>query len=442
MQLRPTLQRSSAYGCYLVIQSLRCVTFVDASSSNNLGLRAVSAVMGESAVVDKETGRIFWEGGSSSTLAESIAPKLQSIMGITHMKATIMTVLLLFAAAGTIAHILRDLLHAVFGDVPRPFFQTAVLSFTRTALLLPKLPRWFVVATAILYVIEAYFCSTREYLVHAVDTVEAYIEQLRETAPVVEWKVRSFHYENLFESTLNKLLLRQTKEDARGIPSSPSLLRWKRVTHTAKGYYRYVSCEDQTIAGVWKRATVLQRYRRAPLTKIVLTKTLLLRDAKARQDYFTQQRAFLATEHSDDYAEFSNSVQVPGYQPRVLAVHPGTRLLCTQTMFWLFTLAGLTVPYRRWLSAQCDEVRVRVVKETGTDKASVGWFESKKTEDSSPFRSMMQLLYPDQRNDDEISAIVEAAGLEAASILELGEKAAANDNSAQKPTDKNDMTNC
>jgi TMEM151 family len=389
--------------------------------------------MGESAVVDKETGRIFWEGGSSSTLAESIAPKLKSIMGIPHLKATVLTAFLLFGAAGSMAEALRALLQALFGDMPRPFCQTAILSFTRTILLLPKLPRWFVAVTGMLYLTEAYMCSTRTYLMHPVSDVGAYIEQLRETPPVVQWKVRSFHYENVFAPALNRILL-LSDEDKQRVPSQPSILRWKRVTHTASGHYSYNSCEDETIAGVWKRAVLQQR--RAPFTKIVLTKTLLLRDAKAREDYFRQQRAFLATEHSDDFAEFSTSVQILGFQPRVLAVYSATRLFFRQSMFWIFTFAGLTVPYRTWFAAQCDEVRVRVVKETGTDPVkSGGWFStSKKTE--SPFQSMMQLLYtPDHRN--ETVALVEE-GLEAAAIVALEKNATPSTDTSALQVDKVD----
>lgn len=349
------------------------------------------------------------------------------------MKATILTTLLLFAATGTISQTLRDILSNVFGDERRPFYQSALLSFTRTALLFPEFPRWFVVATAILYLAEAYHCSTRKYLSHAVDDVNAYLELLREASPVIEWKVRSFHFGNPVAKTLSHLLRQQINTTTQGTLSTPSMLRWKRVTHTAKGYYQYVSCEDQTIAGVWKRATILQQYRRMPLTKIILTKTLLLHDSKAREDYFAQQRAFLKTEHSDDFAEFTTSVQVPGYQTCVLAVPPGVRLLCSQSSFWFFTLAGLTVPYRRWLSAKCNEVRVRVVKETSADKASVGWFAgSPKTQTESPFQAMMQKLNTTPEENNETSDL-EVLAPEEAAILALEDCAAKSD---LNPADK------
>lgn len=418
-----TIRRIS-YTFFLI---LLCISRVSASS--DLGLRAATAVMGESVVVDKETGRIFWEGGSSSTLSESLAPKLKIIIGIPHCKATILTMLLLFAAAGTIAETLRHLLNGILGEAPRPYLQAAILSFVRAMLLLPKLPRWLVFVTTILYFTEAYTCSTRQYLAHAVFDVEAYIEQLRESPPIVEWKVRSFHYENAFLSTVRKLLRRSEK---RPLPmSSYCILRWKRVTRTAKFYYKFSYCMDQTFAGVWKRAVVQKR--RVPITKIVLTKTLLLRNAKARQDYFTQQRAFLAAQHGDDFAEFSTSVQVSGFEPRVLSVplsSTGVKpFLLQEAVFWICTAVGLTVPYRRWLAAHCDEVRLRVIKETGTDdgiqNASRGWFSfaSSKPAESSTFRSTMQRLSTPSPGEllHNVTAALLEEGLEAASILALAD---------------------
>jgi TMEM151 family len=392
----------SIVACFIIISTflLQCC-----ASPTNLGLQAASAVMGESAVVDKETGRIFWEGGSSNTLAESITPKLRSVIGISHTKATLLTALLILAAAGAISQILRDALR-VFSvpDVPRPLLQRTTLSLTRMALLLPKFPRWFVLSLFILYLLEAYMCSTHKYLTYAVEDAESFVDQLRERFPIVEWNVRSFHYENYLMATLTKLIQRSPLSE-NVAPSFPSLWRWKCVTRTSRGLYTYASCKDRTVAGVWKRAPIRQHQstQKISLTKVVVTKTLLLRDAKARQDYFRQQRLFLSKEHSDEYAEFSTNVHVDGFRPRILAVSDTAgvyRILLQPYMFWFFTCVGLTVPYRRWLSSRCDEIRVRVVKETSADpyQPSTGrmWFHSspmsKVKESSSSFRSTIRDL--------------------------------------------------
>ena len=390
------------------------------TAATNLGLQAASAVMGESAVVDKETGRIFWEGGSSNTLAESITPKLRSVIGISHTKATLLTALLLLAAAGAISQALRDALQVLFVmDNSRPVLQNAILSLTRMSLFFPKFPRWFVLSVLILYLLEAYMCSTHQYLTCAVDDAECFVDELRERAPIVEWNVRSFHYENYWIWALNKLLHRSDSSETT-VPSFPSLWRWKYVTRTAKGLYNFASCKDRTIAGVWKRAPVRQQLstRNIPLTKVVVTKTLLLRDAKARQDYFQQQRSFLSKEHSDEYAEFSTNIHVDGFQPRILAVSTTAgvyRILLQPYMFWVFTCLGLTVPYRRWLSSHCDEIRVRVVKETSAEPnspASRMWFTASspskvgRDTSSSSFRSTIQSLNTElnqQANDVSVA---------------------------------------
>ena len=54
-----------------------------------------ASIMGESALVDKETRRIFWEGGST-TLSASLAPFLDGY-GVKHLKATLMSCIFLLA---------------------------------------------------------------------------------------------------------------------------------------------------------------------------------------------------------------------------------------------------------------------------------------------------------------------------------------------------------
>ena len=49
----------------------------------------------------------------------------------------------------------------------------------------------------------------------------------------------------------------------------------------------------------------------APFTKLSLSKILVLSDAKAREDYFSQQANFASLEgRRDDHAEFSTSLIV------------------------------------------------------------------------------------------------------------------------------------
>ena len=88
---------------------------------------------------------------------------------------------------------------------------------------------------------------------------------------------------------------------------------------------------------------------------------------------------------ADARAEFSTSLTVKGLKPRVLVAvrrqQPKGRHLLVSSFFrlhffWLFTLLGLTVPYRIWFSRHCDQVRVTVIKTTFHDRRSAiseGW---------------------------------------------------------------------
>ena len=61
------------------------------------------------------------------------------------------------------------------------------------------------------------------------------------------------------------------------------------------------------------------------------------------------------------------TLTVEGFKPKLLGVRtvvggPGTgrhRL----SFFWLFTLLGLTVPYRIWFERRCDRIEVVLAKE-------------------------------------------------------------------------------
>lgn len=61
---------------------------------------------------------------------------------------------------------------------------------------------------------------------------------------------------------------------------------------------------------------------------------------------------------------------VPGFCPKLLAVRPVPHAryvsasLFRLHIYYLFTLFGLSLPYRIWFAKHCDEVRVSVVKET------------------------------------------------------------------------------
>jgi len=233
--------------------------------------------------------------------------------------------------------------------------------------------------------------------------VESYLEQLRNVEPSVTWKVRCFHYEerefwNWCKGLVGRMVLERyrasggeggnnksdnvkstiassSSEGFVGAP--PSWMARKVVTHQAKGTYKFGSWEDHTLASLWKRSqsfsSSTSSHHEAPFSKLTLSKLLVLKDKNTREDYFAQQAAFVMLEgRKDVHAEFATSIEVEGFRPKLLAVRPvrhATNIsaaLFRQHVYVLFTLLGLSLPYRMWFAKHCDEIRVTVVKETST----------------------------------------------------------------------------
>jgi hypothetical protein len=292
----------------------------DAPRSSSPILLPSTPIIGESALVDKETGRIYWEGGSTTTLSNSLPPLLEEF-GIRHLRATALSCLLLLAAVSNLVDWTRQQLQTVSAD--SFFVKSLLFALNWTILRIPKLGSRFVTTVALLYLLESNHCSTRRYLANAMNNqqeLEDYIERLREESPVVTWKVRCYHYEVrrwlywIVLGPLWKRLLSRRQQMNSGVEMlqrsrpSPSLLTKKVVTHQATGNYTFNSCQDRTVVGVWKRSEAT-RDSTAPFTKIVLSKLLVLSNAKAREDYFKQQSNFVTTQgQADEFAEFSTNI--------------------------------------------------------------------------------------------------------------------------------------
>jgi hypothetical protein len=386
-----------------------------------------SSIIGESALVDKETGRIFWEGGES-TLTASVFPKLRTHLGLYYLRASLLSVILILAVARIVASWLKVTFDqsTILQKQPRPFHVSVIFFLVQSTLFAaPQFEPWFIVSIAILYILEAYLSDTRRYLANALPSpngVEDYLERLREVSPVVEWKVRSFQYQvRPFMAPLAVLFhgyrrLRQqlsSPEDH----ALPEWIRRKKVHQVAAGTFHYQKCVDKTVAGVWKRAKNNPGERNeggaaSPFAKIVLTKLLVLANAKSRQEYFQQQGRFVRDHcEEESMAEFSTNIHVMGFRPKLLAVRSSNTVASRffrSHFFWIFTLFGLTVPYRLWFDSHCDEIRVSVIKETSSDsvvsKSSTnrGWFSSLtsktlddgsvKDDEEEVFRSFMENL--------------------------------------------------
>lgn len=385
----------------------------------------------ESALMDKETNAIYWQGGSDNIISTSLTKPYLTERGVLHVKATILSGILWLWIWGKVSRYLvstyfesssnnnvADLASSssspsalLLGQRQRftmaftnPILQkvakflaplTQFILLLIHSLLYLRLPRYslkFLISTILLYLIEAFSCSTRRYLSHAMNApseVEAYLERMRIATPVVKWKVRCFHYEdrlrglkelgrkfdNMNEKLQDALVSSSASSPSKSFGDTPPLWMAKKVvTHEAVGTYKFDSCEDHTVASLWKRSRSFSSTpHSAPFSKLTLSKLLVLKDKRAREDYFAQQAAFVTLEgRKDVYAEFATSIEVEGFRPKLLAVHPVRRAshlsaaLFRQHVYFFFTLLGLSLPYRIWFGNHCDEVKVTILKETGS----------------------------------------------------------------------------
>lgn len=400
-----------------------------------------SSIFGESALVDRETGRVYWECGNSNTLYESVIPKLDQF-GLDHAQATFLTVLITLAFLSVVSGWLKRAIDSSFYNTasssPSPkIMAVAVLLAEHTILKLPKIEnKWLVSAIVVLYFFESFHCSTRCSLANAMlseTELDTYIDRLKREPPVVTWKVQTFHYElcrllalpltirsflvNLkkqkqpvtptptaaleSEDTANEAPHPQPNPTNTGGSESPirsyghtapvPLLTRKVITNEASATYRYSGYCDKSTTGVWSRPH-LSDDARVPFRKISISKVLVLSNKRSREDYFKQQSEFVMRYgREDEFAEFSTSIQVDGYRPRLLIVRApsgenhrkhASHKLARLSVFWAFTCLGWTVPYRVWFKRHCDFLRVTLVKETTSDESVSNsylrsWFPSR-----------------------------------------------------------------
>ena len=262
--------------------------------------------MGESALLDKVSGRVYWESGndvlsSSSSLYQSYIPKLIESLGLHHTISMICSVVLWTILIGIVSkfmkllytHILdsitshvsttststvANIVNVVTETVAETITETVAAAAAATATttttgasqvgnelstslsplssilslvtkifikvlslfisvcgiiedaIVPQLQQkenqWFLRMVVLVYLIESYYCPTRQYLANAIvvstttpngnseqdgivgdhptnssstcnnpDVVEDYLNHLRRQLPTVHWNVVTYHYE-------------------------------------------------------------------------------------------------------------------------------------------------------------------------------------------------------------------------------------------------------
>jgi hypothetical protein len=79
--------------------------------------------------------------------------------------------------------------------------------------------------------------------------------------------------------------------------------------NTKPSYSSSLSCEDRTLASLWKRSESFSPTSyEAPFSKLTLSKLLVLKDKNTRDDYFAQQAAFVMLEGRKDVHAVSELV--------------------------------------------------------------------------------------------------------------------------------------
>jgi len=410
-----------------------------------------------STLIDGTTGRVYWQSEIlpvPSVPLKELLPRFVPAWCRNHIRASLLSLALWYAVARNVVFplflsaasaVLSS--EAVWGvalrgapvaaSTPWPLaavyhilrylhvLLSHVVSAVRWILsILPALRSTvFRIALFALYLIESTTCSTRRYLSNVLtpDGAAELIQHLISSPPVVTWTVRCFHYE--WRRGMERVMDKDKRKT------------WKRhkvVTHTAKRKYL---CDDKwtdaSTVGVWDRGVrergwmlgvggvdgKKERHEGeddagtpssfSPFSKLTLSKILVLSDEGALADYFRQQSEFVSVEGSRDVlAEFTTSINVDGFRPKVLVsrviVGPAGTGIVRMHFFWIFTLMGLTVPYRMWFARHCDELSAVVTKNVyGTaQKPALTDVEAGAKKSLIPFRFGAGILNWDRGESD------------------------------------------
>jgi len=215
-------------------------------------------------------------------------------------------------------------------------------------------PLVLLLTTVILYIGEAACCSTRKYLSNTVTPkgLEELLTKIRNSEPIITWHTECYHYRT------------HVTYDSKGRSTRSQT---KVVTHRASRQFSYRSWMDETPETLSKIAS--DAVQVAPYVKVKLSPCVKFANEATLQDYQDQQSQFLSFESRKDvHMDHHTTLEVDGLQPRILVSTTGLGAIpiFERNYFWLFTLLGLTVPYRRWISSHCGELDAVIDKQVCT----------------------------------------------------------------------------
>ena len=184
---------------------------------------------GQSALVDKQTGRVYWQTGGPAINPHVLFGKSSLISELRHIKAILFSTLLwtcllaMFVTEplwGYLQNAMSLPQAAIQHDNKLLLLLETLLSALVSIFLFLIKPRFFSLAcnpyfvafAYVLYLLESYTSSTRRYLENIVSqqNVEDLMETLRSAKPCVTWSLRCYHIETESPAAA---LLRATAEE-------------------------------------------------------------------------------------------------------------------------------------------------------------------------------------------------------------------------------------
>ena len=387
-----------------------------ASSSNTLPNEAPPKTyphLGSSALVDGETGQVYWVRGRS-TQVEGLFSSLPPHFRATVLTGTIVAVLFfdIFGPAlkhivGLILHSLLSLLYSVLQRCrlkamrPLPPATTPTNKMPSLGLLFSSvtLHPTLLIPLYLIYILESANSSTIKYLSNTCSTSAAtgIIDALRRTPPEVIWRIRTYHYEDRYGNSRKTAFGYDDDDHLNSLASSggskKNPLRGKAMRKKVYGSTK----EERFVFDGWKDGTnmIASVDRRAKvgakkIKKISLTKLLVFGSGESREQYRRQLSGFISKEGvGDDHYDFETQIRIGRgvWRDKLLVLLPsgggsmqdidgadeeygGKRKALfmpgriSRFWYWIATIFLLTVPYRRWFARQCDEMTVQIVKET------------------------------------------------------------------------------
>ncbi|GFR22646.1 transmembrane protein 151B [Trichonephila clavata] len=222
------------------------------------------------------------------------------------------------------------------------------------------IPVAFMVMLYLVYLVECWHSSTRLELAYKVDMsdVSRYIEQMRESQPIIWWKAISYHY------------IRRTRQVTRyrnGDAYTTSQLYYERVnTRVSASCFVYTNCGSRDIS---KKLVDLEKH---PATKIRFSKGFAFASLDAASDFEEQRmRFFRENERYDEYMEMREGLDLLGveFQEYMITFAGKDKLpwYVSQATFWVFSLLLLSWPLRVVIDSQTAYVHYQVTKLFGSN---------------------------------------------------------------------------